>query len=72
MWSWPLATIAAEDRGKGDLGVGSRFRGVVFCRDVSALERGLSREFLYAEGDGDMVKERESVRGLKEPPPGLE
>lgn len=52
--------------------MGSRFRGVVFCRDVSALDRALSTEFLYVEGDGDMVKERESVRGLDEPPPGLE
>lgn len=35
-------------------------------------ERVLSMEFLYADGGGDMVIERELVRGREEPRPGLE
>lgn len=47
---------------------------VFCCAEASAAvpERVLSMEFLYADGGGDMVIERELVRGREEPRPGLE
>lgn len=68
--------MAAAVGGRGE---DLRFRGwcarafwcVFCCAEASAAvpERVLSIEFLYADGGGDMVIERELVRGRD---PGLE